>query len=230
MKLIKKSLFTLCLSLLSASSANAALLPALNYQAVYDTDLNITWLADGNLVTSNNFGVTGPGLFSGGDMNWSTAQTWIGAMNVANYLGYNDWRLPTTLQPDATCGLHQSAVDFGPNCTGSEMGHLFYNELGGVYANSLTRTHNANYILFRNLPAFKSYWSSTAEVGGTGVYTFDLGNSGWQGVADTFSFNFAMAVRSGQVAIVPLPAAAWLFGSGLIFGFVGFARKRKLAV
>ena len=54
---------------------------------------------------------------------------WIKAMNTANYLGFTDWRLPTTAQPDATCSL-QNFLGFpgqsgGTGCTGSEMGHLF---------------------------------------------------------------------------------------------------------
>ena len=32
-------------------------------------------------------------------MQWATAQAWIAAMNTAAYLGFSDWRLPTT--PDS---------------------------------------------------------------------------------------------------------------------------------
>lgn len=57
MKLIDKSLFILCLCLLSAGSANAALVAALGGQVVNDTDLNITWLANANLAATNTFGL-----------------------------------------------------------------------------------------------------------------------------------------------------------------------------
>ncbi|MBI3570923.1 MAG: DUF1566 domain-containing protein [Gammaproteobacteria bacterium] len=90
-----------------SSVANAALVSRLSGQAVFDTDRNITWLTDANLAASNTFGVSG---ISGGAMNWYKAQDWIAAMNAASYLGFNDWRLPTTLQPDATCSGQTSGV------------------------------------------------------------------------------------------------------------------------
>ena len=41
------------------------------------------------------------------------------------------------------------------------MGHLFYNELGGVAGTSIVTLHNANYSLFSNvLPGY--YWSGTS--------------------------------------------------------------------
>ncbi|MCK5092950.1 MAG: VPLPA-CTERM sorting domain-containing protein, partial [Gammaproteobacteria bacterium] len=40
---------------------------------------------------------------------------------------------------------------------------------------------------------------------------------------------YAWAVHDGDVgaSVVPVPAAVWLFGSGLI-GLVGFARRKKI--
>jgi hypothetical protein len=42
-------------------------------------------------------------------------------------------------------------------------------------------------------------------------------------------FNIALfirAVRDGDVSSVPVPAAVWLFGSGLL-GLIGIARRKK---
>ncbi|MBI5783055.1 MAG: VPLPA-CTERM sorting domain-containing protein, partial [Gammaproteobacteria bacterium] len=36
---------------------------------------------------------------------------------------------------------------------------------------------------------------------------------------------YALAVRPGDVAVVPVPAAVWLFGSGLL-GLIGVARRK----
>jgi len=36
---------------------------------------------------------------------------------------------------------------------------------------------------------------------------------------------YAWAVRSGDVSAVPVPAAMWLFGSGLL-GLIGVARRK----
>lgn len=204
------------------ASANAALVSRLGGQAVYDTDLNITWLADANLAATNTFGVSD--IVSGGYMNWNAAQNWIGAMNATNYLGYNDWRLPTTPQTDPSCQYDSYSGYF--SCTGSEMGHLFYNELGGVASSSVATIHNANYSLFSNVKSFV-YWSGTEyalDTAGAWVFNFDDGSLS-AGRKDIFNFN-TWAVRTGDVATVPVQSAAWLLCSGLA-GLASIARKRK---
>ncbi len=84
------------LMLAAPTSVSAALVSRLGGQGVYDTVLNVTWLADASLAASNTFGVSGIGISEGiipvGAMTWTTAQSWIGAMNTANYPGHNDWR------------------------------------------------------------------------------------------------------------------------------------------
>jgi hypothetical protein len=92
---------TLAIGLFFTTSAHAALESRLGGQAVYDTDLNITWLADSNLAASNTFGVSG--INADGSMTWDTAQTWIGAMNAANYLRVQ--QLETSYYADSRCKL-----------------------------------------------------------------------------------------------------------------------------
>ncbi len=206
-----------------SGAANAALVSRLGGAAVYDTDFDITWLVDANLAASNTFGVSG--IAGSGIMNWGTAQSWIGAMNTASYLGYSDWRLPTTLQPDASCA-NQAIVSHGLSCSGSEMGHLFYDELGGVAGTDIQITHNSFLSLFSNLQS-DVYWSGTE-------YAPDSTNKAWVfgfrygGQDPDFKFGsnlYALAVRPGDIVAVPAPAAAWLFGSGLL-GLVGVARRK----
>ena len=206
------------------TNAEAALVSRLGGAAVYDTDFNITWLADANLAASNTFGVSG--IAASGIMNWGTAQSWIGAMNTASYLGYGDWRLPTTLQPDATCA-NQAIVSHGLGCSGSEMGHLFYGELGGVAGTDIQTTHNSFLNLFSNLQS-DVYWSGTE-------YAPDSANKAWVfgflygGQDPDFKYSsnlYALAVRPGDIAAVPVPAAVWLLSSGLL-GLLGIAKRRK---
>lgn len=211
------------------TSAEAALVSRLGGAAVYDTDFNITWLADANLAASNTFGVSG--IAAGGIMSWGTAQSWIGAMSTANYLGYSDWRLPTTLQPDATCanqtGDITGVISYGLSCSGSEMGHLFYGELGGTAGTDILTIHNSFLSLFSNIQT-DVYWSGTEyapdPTGRAWIFGFRYG--GQQAEYKYSSNSYALVVRPGDIAAVPVPAAVWLLGSGLL-GLLGIAKRRK---
>lgn len=223
---LSRLLFFACL--LSTTSANAALLARLEGQAVYDTDRNITWLTNANLAASNTFGISS--INPNGVMDWLTANEWIGAMNTANYLGYSDWRLPTTPQPDATCGSQFTHAwgsfgmqGSGYNCTGSEMGHLYSNELGGGSAGSdIAITHNANYNLFNNFQS-AYYWSTEYTPLPGFAWIYDFGHGGQDTLTKQHGL-YALVVRTGDVAPVPLPAGFWFFCSGL-FGLIGLATR-----
>ncbi|MGA9165548.1 MAG: PEP-CTERM sorting domain-containing protein [Thiobacillus sp.] len=241
----KMHLAGLVLAMGLSGAAQAALESRLDGLAVYDTDLNITWLANANLAATNTFGVSG--INPTGYMTRATAQSWIEAMNTANYLGYNNWMLPTTLQPDASCGIQVAGVSTGYGCTGSEMGHLFYSELGGVAGSSITTTHNTSYSLFHNVRV-DGYWSSTmysiVSLYGSCVdcawyFGMDSGNQNW--AYGTIGLS-AWAVLPGDVALactdptctavpitpVPEPEAFGLMLSGL--ALVGWAARRRTSV
>ncbi|MBZ0070843.1 MAG: DUF1566 domain-containing protein [Gammaproteobacteria bacterium] len=215
-----------CTSLLVAISgaAQAALIDR-GGGLIYDTDLNITWLANANYGAGSSYdSIDGT---SNGAMDWQNAVSW--AMNLSYYdsvrnVTYDDWRLPTTLEPDPSC---QQTNDGLINCTGSELGHLFYNELGGVAGYSLTTTHNDNYYLFTNIVF--NYWSGTiySSLGNSYAWSFSsTGRQGAQGMGSPYLH--AWAVRDGDVAaipsMVPLPTAVWLFASGLL-ALAGMSRK-----
>lgn len=221
------------------STADAALVSSLGGQAVYDTDLNITWVADASLAASNTFGLptdvnlgphpsdsSGQGgiITSSGLMDWQGALFWIDAMNESNYLGFNDWRLPGTLLPDASC--QAPSLSAGRNCTGSEMGHLFYSEFGATAVTPVTLTGNpAELGKFTNI-VLGAYWSGT-ESDSLSAYSFTYG-SGNQAITGKGVQLGVWAVRSGDVSAVPVPAAVWLFGSGLL-GLGGMVRRKKAA-
>lgn len=100
--------------------------PANGYEAVYDPEQALTWLADANYAKTS-------GYDADGRMDWATANAWAAGLN---YYGYTGWRLPATPQPDPSCAAQLNPGGFPPqgygfNCTGSEMGHLFYLALGG---------------------------------------------------------------------------------------------------
>ena len=223
-------LILLCIASVGAQASllgRAPLTPGgSNYQAYYDTALDITWLADANLAASNTFGAprcnqSYPNCIDGlGFMNWLTAKTWIAAMNNANYLGVNNWRLPLTLQPDTSCQYQLDAGSQFPlqgvgACSGSEMGYLFNVE--GISGYSRPP--------FTNIVQ-QSYWSDTRyapDPTRAWVFSMTRGDQDPAGPVDFIRY-YAWAVSPGDISAVPIPAAAWLFGGAL--GSLRLVRRR----
>ena len=236
-----------------SASADAALLGRdLNgspgsFEAYYDTTLDMTWLANANLAQSNTFGVAG--INAQGRMTWPTANAWIAAMNSANYLGLNTWRLPEMFDINSDgctvvsfssfnggdCGYN--VVSTGPQA--SEMASLFYDTLGNLAFFNTSGGIQLPQLGIQNTAPFQNL--------GNTLYWYDLEtrtNSGGvdQGLPALNAWYFGMpsgaqrpqdkldpsltawAVLSGDVSVVPVPAAVWLFGSAL--GVMGFARRR----
>lgn len=222
-----------------AGSADAALTSSLGGLAVYDDDLDITWVSNANLAKTNAFGVAG--INADGTMNWATANNWIAAMNASTYLGFSNWRLPGTLVPDdVSCtsdaaGTTPSGDSTGFNCNGSEMGHLFYSELNATADTRVTQTGDTmGLALFSNImddetiqpptPPTSSYFSST-EFNTTQAWRFRFGTGSQFAVDKNFDL-YAWAVHDGNIGAVPVPGAVWLFGSGLL-GLVAMARRKR---
>jgi hypothetical protein len=203
---------------------------------IYDSDQNITWLQDANLAATENFGVSG--IESGsyiGFMSWNTAEAWIEAMNTADYKGYNNWRLPTTVDGPCVVWGYDGTTTAGYNITTSEMGYMYYVNLGnkGLVATDGTDPQPGwglnNVGPFINLQSY-DYWSGTEYSANPGLawdFLFYYGLQGL-GVKDPDEYHYAWAVRDGDVSAVPIPGAGWLLGSGLI-GLVEFGRKFRKA-
>lgn len=228
-------------SLVLSTGAYAALVQRLGGQAVYDTELDITWVANANLARTETFGLpvgsslgTHPADSLGmdgvitvyGDMNWAGMLHWFDAMNDANYLGFNDWRLPTTLVPDASCSGSDST---GFNCSGSEMGHLYYEEFGALANGNALSGDKVKLAMFTELQTYiGAYMSGTAAVNDAWIRSFNLFAGGQANFLSKELVNLTWAVRSGDVAVVPAPAALWLFSSGLA-GLFGLAKRKARA-
>jgi hypothetical protein len=208
---------------------------------IYDDVLNVTWLQDANLASTERFGIQAKassdssfvfGIAPDGAMNYATAATWLDAMNAVAYLGYSDWRLPTALQPDASCSF-QGTRSSGYNCTGAEMGSLYYVGLGHPFAVVDLNTNNVisptPVLTPGPLQKLKNelYWSSTPYPPDTTNFFFDFhsGNQGdWGG---QYRNMFVLALRDGDVAPVSEPSTfALLLGS---LGLLGWLARRRMS-
>jgi len=194
-------LMTLILVLGLSVSAHAALVD-MGDGTIYDTDRQLSWLQDANYALTSGY----PSV--NGLMTWSEAMTWADNLFFA---GFNNWRLPFTPQTDLSC---TDGVATGGNCTGGEMGHLYYTELGNPGGGPLTNTGN-----FTNLPP-RGYWSQTGyflfDVF-MGYFAFDF-RIGSQELFDGGGYFYALAVRSGarSVATATLSVAMQGTGSGTL--------------
>ncbi len=165
------------------STVSAALISRLGGQAVYDTDRNITWQANAS---------------ASGTMTWTAANAWAAGLNIGGYTG---WRLPTALNADGS----GPCLNF--NCTGSELGHLFYTEGGLSQGQSITSSTYLNQFFTGMQNSF--YW-----LGSDGYYFRTL--SGAQAAPN--SSGLAWAVRTGDVGggSVPEPGILGLMGIGAL--------------
>lgn len=192
-----------------------------NYNLIWDNDSpfgSIVWLD-----YSNNWNT------------WQNQMNWAAGLNSGGVLTYNidplysvtwndDWRLPATVNEIS-----------GYNITSSEMGHLFYTELGnvGVYdinGNPTGCGGSPPYCLtntgdFQNLIAIQ-YWS-TLSSNPSYAWTFNF-RYGLQEGTYAGATTFALAVRPGDVAVVPEPISSILFVTGgMLLAGRRYLRKKR---
>lgn len=221
----------LCL-LISFGNAHAALttIGTANYQGseyklIWDDDNNgnsVVWLDYSTYKT------------------WSSQMLWVeGLKDTLTDIrtpGYNiiwgedAWRLPATIDGLYVWGC-DGATTAGYNITNSEMGHLYYEELGNLGAFDHTRTYQLGWGL-ENTGEFTNlinhwYWSGTKyELDSEESWRFSMYNGYQSTGGNETSVCFGMAVRNGEVVIapVPIPSTIFLLWVGLI-GVVRIDRK-----
>ncbi|MDT4290378.1 hypothetical protein RO575_12475 [Methylomonas sp. MO1] len=236
----------LMLGLMVGSGAQASLYDR-GGGLIYDDVLNVTWLQDANYARTSGYG----GADGTGKMDWATAMTW--AANLV-YDGYDDWRLATNTPINGSRFIYTSSnsgtADVGYNITSprSELAYMYSVNLGltgyysttgviqsnfGIFGNGTTNGVNNNSYdgqnnvgLVKNLQSF-TYWSGADySTGSSYAWVFAFGDGGQGSTYKGYNF-YAWAVRPGDVAAVPLPAAIWLFACGLgLLTFTGRAKQK----
>ena len=192
-----------------AVSAQATLVD-MHDGTIYDTDTQLSWLQNANT--------------AGTTMTWSQANAWAASLNSGSgFAGLTGWRLPTTTQPDASCGSQYDpdgaggipSQGYGYNCSLSEMARLFYISLGNKgYCDASGNCPQAGYGLTNTGPFTNMqdlYWSGTEYAPNPAdAWPFDFfyGSQNYNYKDDSF---YAWAVRPGARSTsgpaTPVPAS-----------------------
>ncbi len=232
MKYTKHLLAAGLLISLSTMTAQAALLSRGGGTMFYDTVEDVTWVTDAHLFKTQ--AASDPSLISTIIANVGTVlygnephvlttndfytdfdnnvfvMSWLGAQAYVenlNYGGVSDWRLPMVSTLNWVPVTGEFASIFNPD-NEREPGVSFLNMYGfGGPGTWVTGTYDQE--SFWVVDTMLYQYTRTVDHG------FQLAGGVW-------------AVRDGDVAAVPVPAAAWLFGSAL-FGFVGLKQRNRIA-
>jgi hypothetical protein len=215
------------------------------FLAYYDTVLDMTWAANANINGLMNWSTANAwaaGLTLGGVSGWRLPT--VSPINGSTFddtfsnNATTDWGFaPTTT--DGTDGGWRDVS----NTPVSEMGHMYYVTLGNLGRCAPDDADPFSCIMrpgwgLSNTGPFSDiqpgsdvqadrYWSGT-EFDSNLAWDFIFGAGDQDFSGKSFSDHYSWAVRSGDVpAVVPVPAALGLFGSGLL-GLVGFARRKKV--
>jgi hypothetical protein len=214
---------------LTTLNAHAALTATDGGLGVYDSGINTTWTSDANLLgtleagnsslistivadqaaainTAYGYSLSASDFGTGGLVDWWGAQAYVDYLNKIDYGNSTQWALPTS---NAVYG----------NDNGSQLGELFYNELGGTAGGSIPTNS-----LFTN-EQLSAYWSGTEYASYPSyVWGFDTSNGVQSGYSKDVQL-YAWAVSPGQVnAAVPEPSIAWMLLTGLV-GLLGLKRR-----
>jgi hypothetical protein len=207
-------------------SAQAALYDRGN-GLIYDDVLNITWMQDANYAQTSGYAAanavgygTDNHILADGRMGWEAANTWADQLS---YGGFDDWRLPSAGNAPAS----------GPNITTGELGHMFYNNLGNTAGSSILgnvsftdATPGGGTESFLNVQSYGYYWYGEEYASNDEIAWAFYAGIGLQTAYYKRVSNYSWAVRAGDVSTVPVPAAAWLFGTALL-GLVGVKRRHR---
>lgn len=196
--------------------------------AFHDTELNVTWLRDANMI---------------GWRDWDSARNWADALVIGHF---NDWRLPGLLDTGAPgCNFAYGGTDCGFNVQTkdneivySEIAHLWYVTLGNIgYCNTDGSCNGSDDPIstghFESLvpPAsdMPRFWIGTEYPDPAHAWYFDTGG-GFQGFDARDWGAYALALHPGDIGVavpIPEPQSYIMLMLGLIFMALWQSIERK---
>ncbi len=235
----KKVLGLALLGALASGAAQAALHDR-GGGLLYDDVLDVTWLADANYAKTSGYDADGRMTWQQA-LDWAANLSYYDSVRGVTY---DDWRLPIVRDGGlADYNYAYAGTDVGYNVRTvgedgtvySELAHMYFNNMGfksywspsgasqsdwgmfgdGAYHLGEERSGLGPNGVIEHLQSV-AYWFGTAYAPNPGLYAwFFYTYEGLQGISPQGNEFVAWAVRSGDVAAVPEPVPAALFGVGL---------------
>jgi hypothetical protein len=179
---------------------------------IYDTVLNITWAQPESQ----------PALSS---RTWEDANVWASDLTLG---GVSGWRLPY-ISVAAGAGPLDQPVDCSisteTECRDNELGYMYYYNLGGTESQAPVNSGDPNLALFPTLSASNDFYWTGTEIDSSSAWYFIFISGEQSFTIKDYVFYLSWAVHEGNISAVPVPAAVWLFGSGLL-GLIQVTRKK----
>ena len=213
------------------------------HEGVYDDVLDITWLAESDLLILNPNGFDGNPYAWYGSLQPQDAPSLIEQLNSISYLGVSSWRLPIATLPEPsscyeywtdsavlTCDGntvgYYSEINFSNGEFKNELLSLYYETIGAQQGQGISNANSTNKQLFYNFdndgPVVRLY-DSQGEDEGFAQISMSSGTMSWP--ANGGQHFWPVFDSDPYLNPVPLPAGIYLFLSGLVG--LGLMRGRK---